>query len=554
VLAPRLAHALLALAVVAPLAGAGCRERATPQTREPAVRGAAAAQAPLVIDEIMADPRAVPDERGEWFELYNPGDGAATLRGWTIASGNDAPHPIAGDVVVPARGYAVLARSAAREANGGVTVAYAYGPALSLGNDADWLVLRDASGATVDSVAWRSAPSGAARGVRDPSAASADVNGAAWTTQSSRYGAGDRGTPGAPNDGPAPAVAGRPTAADDSARLAATGRDAGGDVGGDVGGSPALDSAGGGRQLTVRVLDVGQGDAVYVTNGRSKAFIDGGADPDRLGRHLDALGLNGGTVDVVVISHAHSDHYNGLQALFESRRKIRVRYVFENKDLSPNSTLADLRDSVLARVRRGELVYRDTDDPCANGRPICTVTMSGGAKLHVMRPRPARGDVSPNNRSTPVKLVAPDSAAFTMWMAGDAEHEAIAWFDTTDYDVTPGMRSSVLKADHHGSCNGVTARYLALVRPALAVISLGADNPYGHVHEQAKAAYRRAGVPWYRTDRNGTIVIRSPAPRAAATPGSAAGASGYAVTVERGGRNASGTTDRRSTQEGCAGM
>jgi competence protein ComEC len=277
-------------------------------------------------------------------------------------------------------------------------------------------------------------------------------------------------------------------------------------------------------------------------------------DPDHLGRYLDAFGLNGGTVDVVVISHAHADHYNGLRALFESRRKIRVRYVFENKDLSPNSTLATLRDSVLARVHRGELVYRDTDDPCADGRPICTVTMSGGAKIEVMRPRPASRDVSANDRSTPVKLVGPDSAAFTMWMSGDAEHAEIAWFDATDYDVTPGMRATVLKADHHGSCNGVTARYLALVRPALAVISVGAENLYGHVHEQAKAAYRRAGVPWYRTDQNGTIVIRSPASRPDAAPGSASGASGYTVTVERGEHNASGKTDRRSNQEGCAAM
>jgi len=49
----------------------------------------------LVITEIMADPAAVPDERGEWFELYNPGGAPVSLRGWTIASGNDAPHPIA---------------------------------------------------------------------------------------------------------------------------------------------------------------------------------------------------------------------------------------------------------------------------------------------------------------------------------------------------------------------------------------------------------------------------------------------------------------------------
>jgi competence protein ComEC len=550
VLAPRFGPALVSVAASLAVSLAACRERTATPAREPArqvtpVRPSARAE--VVLSEVMADPRAVPDERGEWFELHNPGDAPARLRGWTIASANDTPHAIAGEVVVPARGYAVLARSGARGTNGGVTATYAYGPALSLGNGIDWLALRDASGATVDSVAWRSAPAGVARGLRDASAAHADVNGAAWTTQSTRYGSGDRGTPGAPNDGQGPPVATAARAAPaDSARPPATGRDAGG--------APALDSVGGDRQLTVRVLDVGQGDAVYIANGRSKVLVDGGPDPDRLGRHLDALRLNGGTVDVVVISHAHADHYNGLRALFESGRGIRVRYVFENKDVSPNATLAHLRDSVLARVRRGELVYRDTDDPCVNGRPICTITMSGGAKLHVMRPRPAGRDVSTNNRSTPVKLVGPDSAAFTMWMAGDAEHEATAWFDSTNYDVTPGMRATVLKANHHGSCDGVTARYLALVRPEWSAISVGAENQYGHVHEQAKAAYRRAGIPWYRTDRNGTIVIRSPASRPAGTASRPGEPRGYSIAVDREERDARGKTDRRSTQEGCAGM
>src|SRR5688572_26121344 len=71
--------------------------------------------------------------------------------------------------------------------------------------------------------------------------------------------------------------------------------------------------------LTVRVLDVGQGDATYIYNGGSRAIIDGGPDAKRFGKLLDSLHLNGSTIDVVVISHAHADHYTGLLALFDSR-------------------------------------------------------------------------------------------------------------------------------------------------------------------------------------------------------------------------------------------
>lgn len=239
------------------------------------------------------------------------------------------------------------------------------------------------------------------------------------------------------------------------------------------------------------------------------------------------------------MSHAHLDHYSGLRELFRTSRNIRVRYFFENKDLSAAVTLARLRDSILARMDRDSLVYRDTDDPCSNGASICTIAMTGGAKLHIMRPQ--QNATSQNNRSVPVKLVGPDSASFTMWLAGDAEHSALRWFDSAGYASDPGMSVSVLKADHHGSCNGVTDRYLALTSPSWVIASLGAGNGYGHMHTQAKAVYRRNRVPWYRTDLNGSVTIRAPG-----TSGS-----GFTITPDRGRASLSGRSDRISTQRQC---
>jgi competence protein ComEC len=299
-------------------------------------------------------------------------------------------------------------------------------------------------------------------------------------------------------------------------------------------------TARGPSELVVQVLDVGQGDAVFIENGGSRVLIDGGPDPATLGRHLDRLGLNGDTIDVVVVTHAHVDHYNGLRELFRSDRHIAVRFFFENKDLSPNTTLATLRDSVIARADRGSLVYRDTDDPCGTGAPLCTITMRGGATLHVLRPlaEPA----SANDRSTPVKLVGPDSASFVMWLAGDAEREAIAAFDSLGYDEHPGMSAEVMKGDHHGSCNGATPRYLDLVHPRWVVFSLGVSNTYGHVHQQTLDLLRARGLSWYRTDQNGTVTIRT-----AGTQGS-----GFTITPDHGAPNAIGPSDRFSEQAVCA--
>lgn len=459
----------------------------------------------LVINELMADPSKVTDANGEWFELYNPGASAINIQNYKIASANDAGFTISSSVSVPSHGYVVLARVSASGTNGGVTVDYAYGSAVNLANASDWLSLKNASGTLIDSVAWTSTTAGKSWSLKDPSQPHATVGGTLWQLATSTYGAGDFGTPRKQNDG---------------------------FVGGGGGGTTS--------ELVVRVLDVGQGDANYISNGTSKVIIDGGPSQTRFGKLLDSLGLNNQTIDVVVLSHQHADHLTGLLELFNSSRNIRINYFFENEDVYSGVTLQKLRDSINARVSRGQLIYRDTDNPCANGSTICNITLNGGAKLHIMKPMPS--DPNPNNRSVPVKLVGPDSASFTMWLAGDAEQEAIGYFlNTARYDLNPGMKVNVLKADHHGSCNGVTNAYLNATNPTWVTASVANSNSYGHMHNQAKAMYTAHGKPWYRTDQNGTIVFRTPG-----TPGG-----GYTVSVLKGTTNMSGASDATSTQAEC---
>jgi beta-lactamase superfamily II metal-dependent hydrolase len=455
----------------------------------------------LVINEIMADPNAVTDANGEWFELYNPGSSAINIQNYRIASANDAGFSIASSISVPSHGYVVLARVAASGTNGGVMVDYAYGSAVTLANASDWLSVRNASGALIDSVAWTSTTAGKSWSLTNPSVEHSTVGSSVWQLATTTYGLGDFGTPRAQNNGFVnPAVA----------------------------------------ELVVRVLDVGQGDANYISNGTSKVIIDGGPSQTRFGTLLDSLGLNNTTIDAVILSHQHADHLTGLLELFNSSRNITIKYFWENQDVYTGVTLQKLRDSINARVARGQLMYRDTDDPCANGSTICTVSLNGGAKLRIMKPMP--GDPNPNNRSVPVKLVGPDSASFTMWMAGDAEQGAIGYFlSTARYDLNPGMKVNVLKADHHGSCNGVTNAYVNATNPSWVTASVANSNTYGHMHNQAKALYTAHGKPWYRTDQNGTITIRTPG-----TPGGS-----YTVSVLKGTTNMSGGSDATSTQTQC---
>ena len=387
----------------------------------------------VVISEIMANPQATPDDRGEWIELRSLEPHAIDLRGWTVASENDRGIAIQRRVLISPNGFAVLARDGDTNANGGVA-AYAYGQGLALGNGADWLALKLPDGRTVDSVSWTSALPGASRALRAFTAPHADVLGSAWLTSTSTFGSGDRGTPGAENDA-APSTRGAeaapsPRAHDPSVRPVAA--------------APIAPTDPSDSTLVVRILDVGQGDAILIENGGSRVLIDGGPEPATIGRLIDRFALNGKSIDAVILTHQHYDHYSGLRELFKTRRSISVRYLFENQDPYINPSLRDFRDSVSSRARRGQLTSRDTDDPCGNGAPTCVLPLRGGARLVLLRPDP-RGD-GPNNRSAAVKLVAADSTQFSMWLAGDAEQQEIAWFDDTNYDRTPGMRATVMKA------------------------------------------------------------------------------------------------------------
>src|SRR5574338_756343 len=106
------------LAVIAGIAVLACDRGVSVAT----ARGSVARETPrVVINEIMANPRAVPDEHGEWVEVTNLDSTPVDLRGWGIASANDRGVTIDRRVMIPAGGFAVLSREGDAARNGGVT-------------------------------------------------------------------------------------------------------------------------------------------------------------------------------------------------------------------------------------------------------------------------------------------------------------------------------------------------------------------------------------------------------------------------------------------------
>jgi beta-lactamase superfamily II metal-dependent hydrolase len=115
---------------------------------------------------------------------------------------------------------------------------------------------------------------------------------------------------------------------------------------------------------------------------------------------------------------------------------------------------------------------------------------------------PARLDHSQNDNSVGVAV---EYGRFRALLTGDAELRTLAKWGPTAGAAT------VVKVSHHGSGNGTTPAWVRATRPAVAIISVGGRNGYGHPAVQVEQMWRAGGARIYRTDRDGSIEIAATA-------------------------------------------
>ena len=224
--------------------------------------------------------------------------------------------------------------------------------------------------------------------------------------------------------------------------------------------------------LRVRIMDVGQGDAILVqTPSGAKALIDGGAGPgtgvDALGR---ALPFWDRRLDLLVLTHADLDHFGGLP---ETIRRYDVTRVLEN-GLGSDDPLYQAWRQELSRSQTSELT------PAVRGQRL---DLGGGTVLEVLGPPPtpiiAAGSTD-NNNGIVLRLVYGN---VSFLLTADIEEAAERELTASGVD----LNSSVLKVGHHGSLTSTSPSFLRAVAPAAAVVSVGADNRFGHPHEDVIA-------------------------------------------------------------------
>ncbi|HEU4737077.1 MAG TPA: ComEC/Rec2 family competence protein [Solirubrobacterales bacterium] len=231
--------------------------------------------------------------------------------------------------------------------------------------------------------------------------------------------------------------------------------------------------------LRIAVLDVGQGDAILLRPAAAAPIlIDGGPPGGDLVAELHDQGVD--SVGAVVVTHEQSDHSGGIWELFERHFPIgRLLYARLGQRLRG---AAEAAGAGPVRLAAGDSVS------------------SGRLQLSVLWPPPELlaqplAGADPNAQAL---VILARWQGFSMLLSADAEAEAVP--------IEPGA-VDVLKVAHHGSEDAGLGTLLARTSPRLAVISVGADNPYGHPAPATLAELAEHGVQTMRTDRRDTIEL-----------------------------------------------
>lgn len=249
----------------------------------------------------------------------------------------------------------------------------------------------------------------------------------------------------------------------------------------------------GSGHLTFAVLDVGQGDALYIESPTGvQVLVDGGPD-DALLRALPVvMPLLDRSLDAIVETHPDADHIGGFVSLLE-RYEVGV---FVAPGIPKNTATAHALEK---KVDEQKI-------PRVLARRGMMIDLGDGVQLRVLYPDrdvSRLSDSKANDGCIVIQLVYKEASAL---LACDAPAAVEAHLLQTD---GAALASDLLKVAHHGSKYSSTPEFVAAVRPRVAIISVGARNTYGHPTEQTLTTLEKSGAKIIRTDQKGTIVCTS---------------------------------------------
>jgi competence protein ComEC len=243
------------------------------------------------------------------------------------------------------------------------------------------------------------------------------------------------------------------------------------------------------RRLHVVFLDVGEGDAtLIITPSGQQILVDGGPSPAALstglGQHMPFWDRS---LDLLISTHPDADHLTGLLTVLEN---YQVSAWFDNGELGAEPISSRCRNLLAAEGAARRVVG-------AGDRLV----LGDGVLLEILGPLPESASASSNDNSIALRL---SMAQSSLLLAGDIE----AAGEQALLNSAQSLQADVLRVAHHGGAGSSTSQFLDAVNPHMAVISVAAENRYGH--PAPELLERLASLPQLRilrTDQDGAIEL-----------------------------------------------
>jgi competence protein ComEC len=254
------------------------------------------------------------------------------------------------------------------------------------------------------------------------------------------------------------------------------------------------------RDWSVVACDIGQGDAFLLRDPKdpkSVVLVDTGEHPEKLEDCFNTFGVN--SVSFAILTHDDQDHVGALPSVVHRLQYALIAPSIAGEQLSQREVIAQLRTANVPfsigesgqvfTIRHGKL-----DSNTKSHRQG-----SAGIRLDILAPERGQTLTEPNDASVVAKASLAGVSVLLLADTGEKEQRRLSWQYTASQ-----LHADIVKVAHHGSGNTFTA-FPAIVRPRVALVSVGEGNRYGHPTRKALKSF--APVPVYRTDKMGHIAI-----------------------------------------------
>ena len=244
------------------------------------------------------------------------------------------------------------------------------------------------------------------------------------------------------------------------------------------------------KKFTFTMLDVGQGDALFIESPTGiQILVDGGPPNKILGKLQQVMSPFDRNIDAIIITNPDQDHIAGL---LDVLKIYKIGVVLESGTWNDSKIYQNLENEI-----------RNKKIPNLLAKRGMMIDLGGDAKLEILFPDRSVFDWPTNDGSIVAKLSYKGN---NFMLTGDAtfKTENLILKDNN----LANLKSDFLKVGHHGSRYSSSLEFIKAVSPKIALISVGKNNKYGHPSPEVLGALARLGVKIFRTDEIGTIIIK----------------------------------------------